>query len=126
MLSTVRGTVQADILKEDQGQNTSYFFQRVCPENDGGYSAILYRSSMFKIFILFPYPDIILPRQVRTRSLNLRLPCQTGLPMWSIISPAGMNINSFAPNLSFFFSKRHGPGVYRNRTRCQKNMGCCS
>ena len=41
-LQTVRGTVQADILKEDQGQNTCIFSTEFALTDDGGYSAIFY------------------------------------------------------------------------------------
>ena len=34
-LKQVRGTVQADILKEDQAQNYLYFFNRICPAING-------------------------------------------------------------------------------------------
>ena len=40
-LSTVRGTVQADILKEDQGQNTCIFSHRIRLEDDGRHPGIL-------------------------------------------------------------------------------------
>ena len=40
-LSTVRGTVQADILKEDQGQNTCIFSHRIRAEDDGRHSGVL-------------------------------------------------------------------------------------
>ena len=40
-LSTVRGTVQADILKEDQGQNTCIFSHRVRAEDDGRHPGVL-------------------------------------------------------------------------------------
>ena len=42
-ISQVRGTVQADILKEDQAQNTMYFLHRFLFEINGRYSRILYK-----------------------------------------------------------------------------------
>ena len=42
-LQVVRGTVQADILKEDQGQNTCIFSTEFALRHDGGYSAVLHR-----------------------------------------------------------------------------------
>ena len=41
-LSQVRGTVQADILKEDQAQNTCIFLYRVCLAADGRCSGLLH------------------------------------------------------------------------------------
>ena len=40
-LATVRGTVQADILKEDQGQNTCIFSTEFSAEGDGRHPAVL-------------------------------------------------------------------------------------
>ncbi len=40
-LSTVRGTVQADILKEDQGQNTRIFSTEFALEDDGRHPGVL-------------------------------------------------------------------------------------
>ena len=44
-LEPVRGTVQADILKEDQGQNTCIFSTEFALEDDGRYSGIFCRTS---------------------------------------------------------------------------------
>ena len=44
-LASVRGTVQADILKEDQGQNTCIFSTEFSPEADGRCPAILHPAS---------------------------------------------------------------------------------
>lgn len=54
-LQTVRGTVQADILKEDQGQNTCIFFNRVRTSFNGRYSAIFYRSKGAKLLLCFHF-----------------------------------------------------------------------
>ncbi len=43
-IATVRGTVQADILKEDQAQNTCIFSYRVRLADDGRHAAVFYRS----------------------------------------------------------------------------------
>ena len=40
-LTTVRGTVQADILKEDQGQNTCIFSTEFAPQGDGRHPGVL-------------------------------------------------------------------------------------
>ncbi len=41
-IANVRGTVQADILKEDQAQNTCIFSTEFAPAYDGRYSAVFY------------------------------------------------------------------------------------
>jgi isobutyryl-CoA mutase len=43
VLSNVRGTVQADILKEDQGQNTCIFSIEFRPEDDGRHPGVFHR-----------------------------------------------------------------------------------
>ncbi len=43
-LQAVRGTVQADILKEDQAQNTCIFSTEIRASNDGRRAAVLHRS----------------------------------------------------------------------------------
>ena len=42
-LQAVRGTVQADILKEDQAQNTCIFSTEFCPQDDGRYAGVFLR-----------------------------------------------------------------------------------
>ena len=59
VLKNVRGTVQADILKEDQGQNTCIFSTDFSLKIMGGRSAILYRQQcqefLFSFHIRVPY-----------------------------------------------------------------------
>ena len=43
VLATVRGTVQADILKEDQGQNTCIFSTEFCVADDGRHPGVVHR-----------------------------------------------------------------------------------
>ena len=44
-LANVRGTVQADILKEDQGQNTCLFSHRVLAADDGRHPGVVHRAA---------------------------------------------------------------------------------
>ena len=51
VLENVRGTVQADILKEDQGQNTCIFSTEFALRTDGGHSRV-FRSAQGSKFLL--------------------------------------------------------------------------
>ena len=64
-MNAVRGTVQADILKEDQAQNTCIFSTEFALRLMGMYRAISL-IGMLEIFIAFPSQGIILLRQVQT------------------------------------------------------------
>ena len=61
-LANVRGTVQADILKEDQGQNTAPVLHRVLPADDGRHPGVVHRAAG---------PQLLL-------GLDLRLPHRRG------------------------------------------------
>ena len=58
-LESVRGTVQADILKEDQGQNTCIFSTEFSLRMMGGHTAVLHRQQypqfLFGIHIRLPH-----------------------------------------------------------------------
>jgi methylmalonyl-CoA mutase len=61
-LSQVRGTVQADILKEDQAQNTCIFSTEFALRLMGDVQEYFIKKNV-RTFILFQYQDIILLRQ---------------------------------------------------------------
>ncbi|HSG74694.1 MAG TPA: fused isobutyryl-CoA mutase/GTPase IcmF [Burkholderiales bacterium] len=102
-LSTVRGTVQADILKEDQGQNTCIF------------------STEFSLKVMGDIQEYFVHRQVRnfySVSISgyhiaeaganpisqLAFTLANGFTFVEAYLARGMHIDDFAPNLSFFFS----------------------
>jgi methylmalonyl-CoA mutase len=102
-LHTVRGTVQADILKEDQGQNTCLF------------------STEFSLKVMADIAEYFTREQVRnfySVSISgyhiaeaganpisqLAFTLANGFTYVEAYLARGMHIDDFAPNLSFFFS----------------------
>ncbi len=102
-LSTVRGTVQADILKEDQGQNTCIF------------------STEFSLKVMGDVQEYFIDHDVRnfySASISgyhiaeaganpisqLAFTLANGFTFVEAYLARGMKIDDFAPNLSFFFS----------------------
>jgi isobutyryl-CoA mutase len=102
-LSTVRGTVQADILKEDQGQNTCIF------------------STEFSLKVMGDVQEYFIGHDVRnfySASISgyhiaeaganpisqLAFTLANGFTFVETYLARGMAIDDFAPNLSFFFS----------------------
>ncbi|WP_418064263.1 fused isobutyryl-CoA mutase/GTPase IcmF [Pimelobacter simplex] len=107
-LKTVRGTVQADILKEDQGQNTCLF------------------STEFSLRCMADIQEWFIQQQVRnfySVSISgyhiaeaganpisqLAFTLANGFTYVESYLARGMDIDDFAPNLSFFFSNGMDP-----------------
>ncbi|GAA2386250.1 hypothetical protein GCM10010404_48950 [Nonomuraea africana] len=107
-LATVRGTVQADILKEDQGQNTCIF------------------STEFSLRMMADIQEWFIRNQVRnfySVSISgyhiaeaganpisqLAFTLANGFTYVEAYLARGMRIDDFAPNLSFFFSNGMDP-----------------
>ncbi|GAA4407283.1 methylmalonyl-CoA mutase family protein [Fodinibacter luteus] len=107
-LATVRGTVQADILKEDQGQNTCLF------------------STEFSLRMMADIQEWFIEHRVRnfySVSISgyhiaeaganpisqLAFTLANGFTYVEAYLARGMDIDDFAPNLSFFFSNGMDP-----------------
>ncbi|MFI8370010.1 fused isobutyryl-CoA mutase/GTPase IcmF [Streptomyces sp. NPDC085466] len=107
-LASVRGTVQADILKEDQGQNTCLF------------------STEFSLRMMADVQEWFIQNQVRnfySVSISgyhiaeaganpisqLAFTLANGFTYVEAYLARGMHIDDFAPNLSFFFSNGMDP-----------------
>jgi len=107
-LSQVRGTVQADILKEDQAQNTCIF------------------STEFALRLMGDVQEYFIQKQVRNfysvsisgyhiaeaganPITQLALTLSNGFTYIEYYLSRGMDINKFGPNLSFFFSNGIDP-----------------
>jgi methylmalonyl-CoA mutase len=108
VLENVRGTVQADILKEDQGQNTCIF------------------STEFSLKVMGDIQEYFVHHQVRnfySVSISgyhiaeaganpisqLAFTLSNGFTFVEAYLARGMHIDDFAPNLSFFFSNGMDP-----------------
>jgi methylmalonyl-CoA mutase len=102
-LKRVRGTVQADILKEDQGQNTCIFSSEF---------ALRMMGDMQQYFIEHEirhfYSVSISGYHIAEAGANpisqLAFTLANGFTYVEAWLARGMNIDDFAPNLSFFFS----------------------
>jgi methylmalonyl-CoA mutase len=107
-LHAVRGTVQADILKEDQAQNTCIF------------------STEFALRLMGDVQDYFIQHRIRNfysvsisgyhiaeaganPITQLALTLSNGFTYVEYYLSRGMDINKFAPNLSFFFSNGIDP-----------------
>jgi isobutyryl-CoA mutase len=107
-LSQVRGTVQADILKEDQAQNTCIF------------------STEFSLRVMGDVQQYFIDQKVRNfysvsisgyhiaeaganPITQLALTLSNGFTFVEYYLSRGMHIDDFAPNLSFFFSNGMDP-----------------
>ncbi|MDQ3111179.1 MAG: methylmalonyl-CoA mutase family protein [Bacteroidota bacterium] len=107
-LTQVRGTVQADILKEDQAQNTCIF------------------STEFSLRVMGDVQQYFIDKKVRNfysvsisgyhiaeaganPITQLALTISNGFTFVEYYLSRGMNIDDFAPNLSFFFSNGMDP-----------------
>lgn len=107
-LSTVRGTVQADILKEDQGQNTCIFSTEF---------ALRMMSDIQAYFVEYDvrnfYSVSISGYHIAEAGANpisqLAFTLSNGFTYVEAYLARGMEINDFAPNLSFFFSNGMDP-----------------
>tara|TARA_A100001037_G_scaffold239098_1_gene218611 strand:- start:510 stop:3818 length:3309 start_codon:yes stop_codon:yes gene_type:complete len=102
-LSTVRGTVQADILKEDQAQNTCIFSTDFSLKLMGDVQQFYIDNNVRN-----HYSVSISGYHIAEAGANpisqLAFTLANGLTYVEYYRSRGMDINDFAPNLSFFFS----------------------
>ncbi len=102
-LRTVRGTVQADILKEDQGQNTCIFSTEFSLGMMADIQEFFVRNEMANF-----YSVSISGYHIAEAGANpitqLAFTLANGFTYVESYLARGMTIDEFAPNLSFFFS----------------------
>jgi len=107
-LASVRGTVQADILKEDQAQNTCIFSTEFSLKLMGDV-----QESFIKNKIRNFYSVSISGYHIAEAGANpitqLAFTLSNGFTFVEYYLSRGMDINDFAPNLSFFFSNGIDP-----------------
>ncbi len=103
ILSTVRGTVQADILKEDQGQNTCIFSTEFSLKVMGDIQEYFIEHGIGNF-----YSASISGYHIAEAGANpvsqLAFTLANGFTFVEAYLARGMRIDDFAPNLSFFFS----------------------
>ncbi|MBO1002076.1 fused isobutyryl-CoA mutase/GTPase IcmF [Pseudogracilibacillus auburnensis] len=107
-LHVVRGTVQADILKEDQGQNTCIFSTEFALRMMGDIQAYFINNEVRNY-----YSVSISGYHIAEAGANpitqLAFTLANGFTYVEYYLSRGMDINAFAPNLSFFFSNGLDP-----------------
>ncbi|HET9577856.1 MAG TPA: fused isobutyryl-CoA mutase/GTPase IcmF, partial [Usitatibacter sp.] len=107
-LSTVRGTVQADILKEDQGQNTCIFSTEFALKMMGDIQEYFVRHRIQNFYSVSISGYHIAEAGANPIS-QLAFTLANGFTYVEAYLARGMKIDDFAPNLSFFFSSGMDP-----------------
>ena len=102
-LSAVRGTVQADILKEDQGQNTCIFSTEFSLKLMGDIQEYFIRNEVRNFYSVSISGYHIAEAGANPIS-QLAFTLANGFTFVEAYLERGMHIDDFAPNLSFFFS----------------------
>ncbi|MGW6356839.1 fused isobutyryl-CoA mutase/GTPase IcmF [Streptomyces sp. NPDC055092] len=107
-LATVRGTVQADILKEDQGQNTCLFATEFSLRMMADIQEWFIANSVRNFYSVSISGYHIAEAGANPIS-QLAFTLANGFTYVEAYLARGMNIDDFAPNLSFFFSNGMDP-----------------
>jgi len=107
-LSNVRGTVQADILKEDQGQNTCIFSIDFALKMMGDIQEYFIQNHV-RNFYSVSISGYHIAEAGANPITQLALTLANGFTYVEYYLSRGMPIDSFAPNLSFFFSNGMDP-----------------
>ncbi len=106
--STVRGTVQADILKEDQGQNTCIFSTEFALKMMGDIQEYFVHHQIRNFYSVSISGYHIAEAGANPIS-QLAMTLSNGFTYVEAYLARGMSIDDFAPNLSFFFSNGMDP-----------------
>ena len=107
-LSQVRGTVQADILKEDQAQNTCIFSTDFALRLMGDVQAY-FAENKIKHFYSVSISGYHIAEAGANPISQLAFTLSNGFTYVEYYLSRGMDINDFGPNLSFFFSNGIDP-----------------
>ena len=108
VLQNVRGTVQADILKEDQGQNTCIFSTEFSLKVMGDIQQYFVDNKVRNFYSVSISGYHIAEAGANPIS-QLAFTLSNGFTFVEAYLARGMNIDDFAPNLSFFFSNGMDP-----------------
>lgn len=108
VLSQVRGTVQADILKEEQAQNTCIFSSKFALKMMGDMQEYFIQKQIRNFYSISISGYHIAEAGANPIS-QLAFTLANGFTMVEYYLARGMKIDEFAPNLSFFFSSGLDP-----------------
>ncbi|MDX1454284.1 MAG: methylmalonyl-CoA mutase family protein [Gammaproteobacteria bacterium] len=107
-LATVRGTVQADILKEDQAQNTCIFSTDFALRMMGDVQQYFIDNKVRNFYSVSISGYHIAEAGANPIS-QLAFTLANGFTLLEYYLARGMDVNDFAPNFSFFFSNGMDP-----------------
>jgi methylmalonyl-CoA mutase len=107
-MSSVRGTVQADILKEDQAQNTCIFSTEFAMKMMGDVQQFFIENNVRNYYSVSISGYHIAEAGANPIS-QLAFTLANGFTIVEYYLARGMDIDAFAPNLSFFFSNGMDP-----------------
>ena len=107
-LRAVRGTVQADILKEDQAQNTCIYSTEFSLKLMGDMQQYFIDKAI-RNFYSVSISGYHIAEAGANPITQLALTLSNGFTFVEYYLSRGMNIDDFAPNLSFFFSNGIDP-----------------
>ncbi|MFT3806359.1 methylmalonyl-CoA mutase family protein [Arenimonas sp.] len=107
-LKTVRGTVQADILKEDQAQNTCIFSTEFALRMMGDIQQFFVDKGVRNFYSVSISGYHIAEAGANPIS-QLAFTLSNGFTIVEYYLARGMKVDDFAPNLSFFFSNGMDP-----------------
>ncbi|PID46363.1 MAG: methylmalonyl-CoA mutase [Proteobacteria bacterium] len=107
-LKNVRGTVQADILKEDQGQNTCIFSTEFALKMMGDIQQY-FVDQQVRNFYSVSISGYHIAEAGANPISQLAFTLSNGFTYVETYLARGMDIDDFAPNLSFFFSNGMDP-----------------
>ena len=107
-LTKVRGTVQADILKEDQAQNTCIFSTEFALRLMGDVQEYFIEKGV-RNFYSVSISGYHIAEAGANPITQLALTLSNGFTYVEYYLSRGMDINKFGPNLSFFFSNGIDP-----------------
>ncbi len=107
-IATVRGTVQADILKEDQAQNTCIFSTEFALRMMGDMQQYFINEKV-RNFYSVSISGYHIAEAGANPVTQLAFTLSNGFTYLEYYLSRGMHIDDFAPNLSFFFSNGIDP-----------------
>lgn len=107
-IQAVRGTVQADILKEDQGQNTCIFSINFALKMMGDIQSY-FTNNNIKNFYSVSISGYHIAEAGANPISQLAFTLSNGFTFVEYYLSRGLKIDDFAPNLSFFFSNGLDP-----------------
>jgi len=107
-IATVRGTVQADILKEDQAQNTCIFSTEFALRMMGDIQQYFIEQKV-RNFYSVSISGYHIAEAGANPITQLAFTLSNGFTYVEYYLSRGMHIDDFAPNLSFFFSNGIDP-----------------